>query len=43
MGDEPSYPVEYVVVEIKNERTGPAAQFAWDEAKKAYVEVRRYP
>jgi len=42
MGDEPSYPVEYVVVEIKNERTGAAAQFAWDEAKKAYVEVRRY-
>jgi len=42
MEDEPSYPVEYVVIEIKNERTGPAAQFAWDDATKAYVEVRRY-
>jgi adenylyltransferase/sulfurtransferase len=42
MGDEPSYPVEYLVIEIKNGQTGPAAQFAWDEAKKSYVEVRRY-
>jgi proteasome lid subunit RPN8/RPN11 len=42
MEGEPTYPVEYVVLEIKNERTGPAAQFAWDEAKKMYVEVRRY-
>ena len=28
MEGEPTYPVEYVVLEIKNERTGPTTQFA---------------
>ena len=42
MGDEPSYPVEYVVIDIKGDRTHGAAQFAWDEGQKTYVEVRRY-
>jgi proteasome lid subunit RPN8/RPN11 len=42
MGDEPSYPVEYVVIDIKGDRTHGAAQFAWDDATKAYVEVKRY-
>ena len=42
MGDEPSYPVEYVVIDIKGTETHGAAQFAWDEASKSYVEVKRY-
>jgi proteasome lid subunit RPN8/RPN11 len=42
MGDEPSYPVEYVVIDIKGDRPHGAAQFAWDEGSKSYVEVRRY-
>src|SRR4051794_37195506 len=42
MGDEPAYPVEYVVVDVKSDGAHGAAQFAWDDAKKTYVEVRRY-
>jgi len=42
MGDEPSYPVEYVVIDIKGTETHGAAQFAWDDASKSYVEVKRY-
>jgi proteasome lid subunit RPN8/RPN11 len=42
MEDEPSYPVEYVVLDIKNHETRAAAQFAWDETQKAYVQIRRY-
>ena len=42
MGDEPSYPVEYVVIDIKGDQVHGAAQFAWDDASKTYVEVRRY-
>jgi proteasome lid subunit RPN8/RPN11 len=42
MGDEPSYPVEYVVIDLKGQETHGAAQFAWDEATQTYVEVRRY-
>jgi proteasome lid subunit RPN8/RPN11 len=42
MGDEPSYPVEYVVIDIKDAEPRGAAQFAWDESTKAYLEVRRY-
>lgn len=42
MGDEPTYPVEYVVIDVKASGAHAAAQFAWDEAKKTYVEIRRY-
>jgi proteasome lid subunit RPN8/RPN11 len=42
MDDEPSYPVEYVVIDVKSDGAHGAAQFAWDDAKKTYVEVRRY-
>jgi proteasome lid subunit RPN8/RPN11 len=42
MDDEPAYPVEYVVVDAKADGAKGAAQFAWDTAKKTYVEVRRY-
>jgi len=40
---EPTYPVEYVVVDIKADGPHGAAQFAWDAARKQYVEVGRYP
>jgi adenylyltransferase/sulfurtransferase len=39
---EPAYPVEYVVVDIKEDGPHGAAQFAWDEARRHYVEVGRY-
>jgi adenylyltransferase/sulfurtransferase len=39
---EPTYPVEYVVVDIKKDGPRGAAQFAWDPAEKKYVEVGRY-
>jgi len=42
MGDEPAHPVDYVVVDVKADGAHGAAQFAWDEARKTYVEVRRY-
>lgn len=41
-GDEPAYPVEYVVVDVKKDGPKGAVQFAWDEAQKKYLEVRRY-
>jgi len=43
MDGEPSYPVEYVVIDVRKESVGGAAQFAWDAAQKRYVEVGRYP
>jgi proteasome lid subunit RPN8/RPN11 len=42
MDGEPAYPVEYVVIDVRADGTRGAAQFAWDAARKAYVEVRRY-
>jgi adenylyltransferase/sulfurtransferase len=42
MDGEPSYPVEYVVVDVKSDGAHGAAQFAWDPAQKRYVEVGRY-
>jgi adenylyltransferase/sulfurtransferase len=42
MGDEPAYPVEYLVVDVKADGPHGAAQFAWDEERRTYVEVRRY-
>ncbi len=42
-GDEPAYPVEYVVVDVKNDGTHGARQFAWDETDRKYVEVGQYP
>ena len=43
MDGEPSYPVEYVVVDIRADGARGAAQFAWDEASRSYVEIGRYP
>ncbi len=43
MDDEPSYPVEYVVIDVRADGPRGAAQFAWDEGQKKYLEVRRYP
>jgi proteasome lid subunit RPN8/RPN11 len=42
MGDEPAYPVEYLVVDARSDGTRGAAQFGWDDAARSYVEVRRY-
>lgn len=42
MDDEPTYPVEYVVIDVQADGARGAAQFAWDEATRTYVEVRRY-
>jgi len=42
MGDEPAYPVEYLVIDVQAEGVKCAVQFAWDDAQKLYVEVRRY-
>lgn len=39
---EPSYPVEYVVVDIRADGPRGAAQFAWDAEQRRYVEVGRY-
>jgi proteasome lid subunit RPN8/RPN11 len=43
MDGEPSYPVEYVVVDLRRDGVRGAAQFAWDPAARSYVEVGRYP
>jgi proteasome lid subunit RPN8/RPN11 len=47
MDGEPSYPVEYVVIDVRQSggevSVGGAAQFAWDETAIRYVEVGRYP
>jgi proteasome lid subunit RPN8/RPN11 len=43
MDGEPSYPVEYVVIDVRSDVVGGAAQFAWDAAERRYVEVGRYP
>ncbi len=43
MDGEPSYPVEYVVIDVQKDSVGGAAQFAWDAAARRYVEVGRYP
>ncbi len=42
-GDEPAYPVEYVVVDVQKDGTRGCKQFAWDEEQKTFVEVRAYP
>lgn len=41
-GDEPAYPVEYVVIDIRADGPHGCKQFAWDEGKKTYVEVAAY-
>jgi proteasome lid subunit RPN8/RPN11 len=43
MDGEPTYPVEYVVIDVRAGGVGGAAQFAWDAAARRYVEVGRYP
>lgn len=43
MGDEPAYPVDYLVVDVQAQGVRGSVQFAWDAAQKLYVEVRRYP
>ena len=43
MDGEPSYPVEYLVVDVRADGIGSAAQFAWDAVARKYLEVGRYP
>ena len=43
MEGEPTYPVEYVVIDVRADGIGGAAQFAWDPATRQYVEIGRYP
>jgi adenylyltransferase/sulfurtransferase len=43
MDGEPSYPVEYVVVDLRADGVRGAAQFAWDADERRYVEIGRYP
>lgn len=42
MDGEPTFPVEYVVIDVRADQVRGAAQFAWDAAQKRYVEVARY-
>jgi proteasome lid subunit RPN8/RPN11 len=42
MDGEPSYPVEYLVIDVQKDGTRGAAQFCWSDADKKYVEVGRY-
>ena len=39
---EPTYPVEYVVIDITPQGAQGAAQFCWSDEQKRYVEVGRY-
>jgi adenylyltransferase/sulfurtransferase len=43
MGDEPAYPVEYLVIDVSAGTVRGSAQFVWDEAQRHYVEACRYP
>ena len=40
---EPSYPIEYLVVDVRADGTRGATQFAWDAKRRIYVEVGAYP
>jgi adenylyltransferase/sulfurtransferase len=42
MDGEPTFPVEYVVIDVRADGVRGAAQFAWDSTQKRYVEVARY-
>ena len=42
MDGEPSYPVEYVVIDVRADGAREAKQFAWDAAQRRYVEVGSY-
>lgn len=39
---QPSYPVEYVVIDVNADGARCAVQFAWDAEAAAFVEVARY-
>ncbi len=42
MAAGPSYPVQHLVVGVDAERVTDAAQFAWSDHRRAYVEIRRW-
>jgi adenylyltransferase/sulfurtransferase len=39
---QPSYPVDYVVIDVKSDGARCAVQFAWDTVRASFVEVARY-
>jgi proteasome lid subunit RPN8/RPN11 len=39
---EPSYPVEYIVVDVQADGARGAAQFAWDFEQRRFIEIGRY-
>jgi proteasome lid subunit RPN8/RPN11 len=39
---EPSYPVEYVVIDVQSDGARTAVQFAWSPEARSFVEVARY-
>jgi adenylyltransferase/sulfurtransferase len=39
---EPSYPVEYVVIDVRADGAKAAVQFAWSAEARSFVEVARY-
>jgi len=41
-GDEPAYPVHYLVVDVRQDGVREARQYAWHEREKKYVEVAAY-
>ena len=43
MDGEPTYPVEYLVIDVRKDGIGGAGQFAWDAAQRRYLEIGRYP
>ena len=42
MDGEPTFPVDYVVIDIQADGPHGAVQFTWDPAQKKYVEIGRY-
>jgi proteasome lid subunit RPN8/RPN11 len=41
-GGEPSYPLEYVVIDVREDRAHGARQFAWSEDERRYEQVGSY-
>jgi proteasome lid subunit RPN8/RPN11 len=42
VGNEPAYPVEYVIVDIRADGPHGARQFAWNTNQRKYVEIGSY-
>jgi proteasome lid subunit RPN8/RPN11 len=42
MDGEPTFPVDYVVIDIQADGPHGAVQFTWDPGERTYVEIARY-